>query len=205
MQFTRRTGFGRGGDRPLSGAFVTTPAGDADSPPVPFQTGKGLCMNKITASAAQALATGVFDGYASVFGVPDLARDVVVAGAFQDSLAMRGGAAGIRLLWQHDPREPVGIFTHVFEDKRGLYVRGALNLSVLRGRELFALLQQGAVAGLSIGYKPLRARREAQTGYRQLLHVDLWEVSLVTFPLLPAARVLRVAGSPAQGQGAAAR
>lgn len=149
--------------------------------------------------------TGVFDGYASVFGVPDLAQDVVMAGAFHDSLRLRGGAAGIRMLWQHDPREPVGVFTHMQEDKRGLYVRGALNLSVARGHELFALLQQGAVAGLSIGYKPLRARRESLSGYRQLLRVDLWEVSLVTFPLLPSARVLRVAGSPAQGQGAALR
>jgi HK97 family phage prohead protease len=150
-------------------------------------------------------STGVFDGYASVFGVPDLAQDVVVAGAFQDSLLLRGGAAGIRMLWQHDPREPVGVFTHMQEDRRGLYVRGALNLSVGRGRELFALLQQGAVAGLSIGYKPVRARRESQTGHRHLLRVDLWEVSLVTFPLLPSARVLRVAGSPAQGQGAVLR
>ena len=156
-------------------------------------------------TAPSPLTTGLFDGYASLFGVPDLARDVVMAGAFQDSLVVRGGAAGIRLLWQHDPREPLGVFTHIQEDKRGLYVRGALNLSVMRGRELFALLQQGAVAGLSIGYKPLRARREAQTGYRQLLTVDLWEVSLVTFPLLPAARVLRVAGTPAHGQGAGAR
>ena len=162
-------------------------------------------MNRAESSGVQGPAAGVFDGYASLFGVPDLARDVVMAGAFHDSLAMRGGAQGIRLLWQHDPREPVGIFTHMREDKHGLYVRGALNLSVMRGRELFALLQQGAVAGLSIGYKPVRARREARTGYRHLLHVDLWEVSLVTFPLLPAARVLRVAGLPAQGQGAAAR
>ena len=140
---------------------------------------------------------GSFDGYASLFGVPDLAQDVVLSGAFAQSLTQRGGAKGIRLLWQHDPREPVGVFTQIAEDQRGLYVRGALNLQVGRGQDLFALLQQGAVAGLSIGYKTVRARRDALTGQRHLLQVDLWEVSLVTFPLLPAARVLRVADRPA--------
>ena len=140
---------------------------------------------------------GSFDGYASLFGVPDLAQDVVLSGAFAQSLTQRGGAKGIRLLWQHDPREPVGVFTQIAEDRRGLYVRGALNLQVGRGQDLFALLQQGAVAGLSIGYKTVRARRDALTGQRHLLQVDLWEVSLVTFPLLPAARVLRVADRPA--------
>lgn len=140
---------------------------------------------------------GSFDGYASLFGVPDLAQDVVLSGAFAQSLTQRGGAKGIRLLWQHDPREPIGVFTQMVEDRRGLYVRGALNLQVGRGQELFALLQQGAVAGLSIGYKTVRARRDALTGQRHLLQVDLWEVSLVTFPLLPAARVLRVADRPA--------
>ena len=148
---------------------------------------------------------GSFDGYASLFGVPDLAQDVVSTGAFLHSLALRGGAKGIRLLWQHDPREPLGVFTHIQEDPRGLYVRGALNLQVGRGQELFALLQQGAVAGLSIGYKTLRARRDPVTGQRHLLQVDLWEVSLVTFPLLPAARVLRVADRPAHGQRVASR
>ena len=148
---------------------------------------------------------GRFDGYASLFGVPDLAGDVVSAGAFKDSLALRGGAGGIRLLWQHDPREPLGVFNSMAEDARGLYVRGALNLRVGRGQELFALLQQGAVAGLSIGYKALRARRDMRTGQRHLLQVDLWEVSLVTFPLLPAARVLRVADRPASGQEAVSR
>jgi HK97 family phage prohead protease len=157
------------------------------------------------ATGGAPLLVGQFDGYASLFGVPDLARDVVLAGAFQDSLAQRGGAGGVRLLWQHDPREPLGVFTHIQEDRRGLYVRGALNLQVGRGQDLFALLRQGAVAGLSIGYKPVRARRDALTGQRHLLQVDLWEVSLVTFPLLPAARVLRVADRPAQGQRAVSR
>jgi uncharacterized protein len=164
-----------------------------------------MTQKSVSITALQPLSVGIFDGYASLFGVPDLSRDVVMAGAFQQSLRHRGGASGIRLLWQHDPREPVGIFTHMLEDHRGLYVRGALNLAVTRGHDLFMLLRQGALGGLSIGYKPLQARRQAGTGLRQLLRVDLWEVSLVTFPMLPSARVLHVAGKPEFGQGAASR
>ena len=145
---------------------------------------------------ATVLSVGEFDGYASLFGQPDLGRDVVASGAFGDSLHRRGGAPGIRLLWQHDPSQPVGVWTHISQDRRGLYVRGALNLSVARGRELFALLQQGAVAGLSIGYRTQKAHADAGQRLRILTLIDLWEVSLVTFPLLPSARVMRVAGSP---------
>jgi uncharacterized protein len=139
---------------------------------------------------------GEFDGYASLFGQPDLGRDVVASGAFGDSLDRRGGASGIRLLWQHDPSQPVGVWSEIRQDRRGLYVRGALNLSVARGRELFALLQQGAVAGLSIGYRTEKAHTDARQRLRILTRIDLWEVSLVTFPSLPSARVMRVAGSP---------
>lgn len=141
------------------------------------------------------LLVGEFDGYASLFGLPDLGRDVVARGAFDKSLHQRGGASGIRLLWQHDPSQPVGVWAEMKTDQRGLYVKGALNLNVQRGRELFALLQQGAVAGLSIGYRTEKAHSGANR-LRILTSVDLWEVSLVTFPLLPSARVMRVAGFP---------
>jgi HK97 family phage prohead protease len=143
-----------------------------------------------------------FEGYASLFGVPDLARDVVERGAFTESLK-RLGARGVRLLWQHDPAEPVGIWTDLVEDRRGLYGRGRLNLDVARGRELLALMREGAVDGLSIGYRTVRARTEPGTRIRRLLAVDLWEVSLVTFPLLSEARVSVVEGHPS-GPGALA-
>jgi HK97 family phage prohead protease len=139
---------------------------------------------------------GEFDGYASLYGWPDLGRDVVAAGAFDASLKERGGASGIKLLWQHDPTQPIGIWTEMRSDQRGLYVKGALNLSVQRGQELFALLQQGAVRGLSIGFRTQKAHQDGPKRLRILTRIDLWEVSLVTFPLLPAARVMRVADSP---------
>lgn len=129
---------------------------------------------------------GHFTGYASVFGVPDLGRDVVVPGAFSASLARRG-AAGVRLLFQHDPAEPIGRWLSLREDGRGLFAEGQLNLAVQRAREVDALMRGGALDGLSIGFRTLQARAAAD-GQRRLLRLDLWEISLVTFPLQPGAR-----------------
>ncbi|MGU3417967.1 HK97 family phage prohead protease [Methylobacterium sp. D54C] len=129
---------------------------------------------------------GHFSGYASLFGVPDLGRDVVVPGAFAASLARRG-AAGVRLLFQHDPAEPIGRWLALREDGRGLFAEGALNLAVQRAREVDALMRGGGLDGLSIGFRTLRARKGAG-GERRLQQVDLWEISLVTFPLQPGAR-----------------
>jgi uncharacterized protein len=126
-----------------------------------------------------------------VFGVIDLAKDMVLRGAFRESLAARG-PRGIKLLWQHDPAEPLGVWTTLVEDQRGLLARGRLNLAVARAREIHALMREGAVDGLSIGFKTVRARAEPRSGVRRLETIDLWEVSLVTFPLLPQARVRTV-------------
>jgi HK97 family phage prohead protease len=144
---------------------------------------------------AQPLGTvdldGVFEGYASLFGVADLGKDVVMPGAFAASLAQRGASA-IRMLWQHDPAEPIGRWLDIAEDARGLRVRGKLNLAVERAREIHALMRDGAVDGLSIGFKVERARSERPTGLRRLEKLDLWEISIVTFPMLPGARVSTV-------------
>ena len=135
---------------------------------------------------------GLIEGYASLFGVADLGRDVVERGAFRDSLAARG-AAGIRMLWQHDPAEPVGRWLSVREDARGLVVRGRLNPAVRRAREIAALIGEGALDGLSIGFRVVEARKGAG-GIRRLLRLDLWEISIVTFPMLPGARLGAVKG-----------
>jgi uncharacterized protein len=135
--------------------------------------------------------TGVFQGYASLFGKRDQQGDVVVAGAFAESLRLKG-ADGIRMLFQHNPAEPVGTWIEIEERLRGLWVRGRLNLKVQRGRELMALLESGGLDGLSIGFKTVRARNDRATGTRRLLAVDLWEISLVTFPMLDGARVSKV-------------
>lgn len=141
-------------------------------------------------------ADGVFEGYASLFGRADLGGDVVAPGAFAESLRRRG-AGGVRLLWQHDPAEPIGRWLQLVEDERGLKARGELNLAVARAREVHALMRQGAVDGLSIGFRVERARAERATGLRRLERIDLWEISVVTFPMLPDARVSGVKRSPA--------
>jgi HK97 family phage prohead protease len=128
-------------------------------------------------------------GYASLFGACDQGGDVVEAGAYGASLA-RLAASGrrVKMLWQHDPSEPIGIWDEVREDARGLYVKGRLLKEVSRAREAAALIEAGAIDGLSIGYRTLRATKDNQ-GRRLLSEVELWEVSLVTFPMLPEARV----------------
>lgn len=133
-------------------------------------------------------ASGEFEGYASLFGVPDLARDVVMPGAFAESLRRRG-ARGVRMLWQHDPGEPLGRWLEIAEDGRGLRVRGRLNLAVARAREAYALLSDGSLDGLSIGYRVERSAPGLLAGERRLERLDLWEISLVTFPMHPGARV----------------
>lgn len=138
---------------------------------------------------------GSIEGYASLFGVADLGRDVVAPGAFRDSL-LRRGADGIRMLWQHDPAEPVGRWLSVREDGRGLLVRGRLNLAVRRAREIAALIAEGALDGLSIGFRVVEAAKE-RGGTRRLLKLDLWEVSIVTFPMQPGARLGAVKGRSA--------
>jgi uncharacterized protein len=144
---------------------------------------------KFTTATLQTLTKdGVFEGYASLFERADLGLDVVAPGAFRTSLQARG-AAGIRMLYQHDPAEPIGVWDRIYEDARGLFVRGRLTLDVAKAREVRALLKAGAIDGLSIGFKALKSRRDPRTGLRRLLEVDLWEVSIVTFPMLPEARI----------------
>ena len=144
---------------------------------------------------------GSFEGYASLFGLIDLGRDIVVRGAFRDSLIKRG-AGGVKMLWMHQAAEPIGVWTSLSEDARGLKVAGQLNLDVNRARETYALMRGGAVDGLSIGYRPEHAVRDRGTGLRNLLKIDLWEISVVTFPMLPQARVFAVKRGSLRGGGA---
>lgn len=134
---------------------------------------------------------GEFEGYASVFGVADEMRDAVMPGAFRRSLRAKG-AGNIKLLYQHEAREPIGVWRDIYEDGVGLHVRGRLVEGVARAREVLALMRAGALDGLSIGYQVVRARRDAKTGLRLLVELDLWEISVVTFPLLRQARITRV-------------
>lgn len=128
-------------------------------------------------------------GYASLFGRRDKGGDTVQAGAYGASLS-RLAESGIRvkMLWQHDPAQPIGVWDEVREDDTGLYVKGRLLPEVARAREACALVEAGAIDGLSIGYRTKRAEKDP-SGARMLHELELWEVSLVTFPMLPEARV----------------
>ena len=139
-------------------------------------------------------ADGTVEGYASLFGQIDAARDMVLKGAFRDSLAVRGPRR-VPMLFQHDPAEPIGIWLELREDSHGLYARGRLIPEVARARELLSLLRAGAIDGLSIGFRAARARIDPKTRVRSLVAVDLWEISIVTFPLLAGARVSAVKGA----------
>lgn len=131
---------------------------------------------------------GSFEGYASVFYLRDLGNDIVMPGAFSESVLIRG-RRGVKMLWQHDAAQPVGSWSYIGEDHKGLKVRGQLNLQVAKAREIHSLMREGAVDGLSIGFRTKRAERDAKSGVRRLYNLDLWEISLVTFPMLPQARV----------------
>ena len=134
---------------------------------------------------------GSVEGYGSVFGVRDNYDDVIVAGAFQASLAAHRAAGTMpAMLWQHDATEPIGIWTEIVEDAKGLRMKGMLALDTARGKEAYALLKMGALNGLSIGFMSKKWSYEGDL--RILAEVDLWEVSMVTFPANEAARITSV-------------
>lgn len=146
-------------------------------------------------------ATGLFEGYASVFNVTDSANDRIVPGAFADSLAQfRAERRLPPLLWQHNAAEPVGAWREMREDGHGLFVRGELFVDdIPLAREARKLLQEKVVTGLSIGYRVRASRRDEKSGGRVLTQVELLEVSLVTFPANAAARVSAVKAMPDLG------
>lgn len=150
---------------------------------------------------AHTSAGGVIEGYASLFGVADTGGDIVMAGAFTRSLARRG-ASGVKMLWQHNAAEPIGVWTSLVQDAKGLKVSGRLDLSVARAREALSLIRGGAVDGLSIGFRAKAATTDRKSGLRRLPEIDLWEISVVTFPMLTQARISAVKRTPVQTSAA---
>lgn len=134
---------------------------------------------------------GSFSGYGSVFDNIDSVGDIVAAGAFARTLKQYGEQKRLPILWQHDSASPIGVYTALNEDSRGLFLQGKLNLEVQQAREAHALLKQGAVSGLSIGYR-IKDYDMLNTGVRVIKDLDLFEVSLVTFPANDSARVASV-------------
>ena len=125
---------------------------------------------------------GMISGYASSFDVTDQQRDRVLKGAFTKSLhAWRILGKMPKMLWQHDPKCPIGKWTTLFEDDCGLYAEGYLALGIKQANEAYSLLKEGILDGLSIGFRAVKVAREPSSAVRLILDIDLIEISLVTF------------------------
>jgi HK97 family phage prohead protease len=136
---------------------------------------------------------GTVEGYGSVFGVRDNYDDVIAKGAFIQSLKDHKAAGTMpAMLWQHDADKPIGVWTEMVEDEKGLRIKGQLAMETVKGKEAHALLKMGALNGLSIGFMSKEWSYDRETEVRTLTAIDLWEVSLVTFPANEKARVTNV-------------
>lgn len=136
---------------------------------------------------------GTVEGYGSVFGVRDNYDDVIAKGAFINSLKEHKAAGTMpAMLWQHDAEKPIGVWTEMVEDEKGLRIKGQLAMETVKGKEAHALLKMGAINGLSIGFMSKEWAYDRESEVRTLTAIDLWEVSLVTFPANGKARVTNV-------------
>lgn len=138
---------------------------------------------------------GLIAGYASYFDIIDQTRDRIVKGAFTKTLrAWRLAGKMPKMLWQHDPKQPIGVWTHLSEDGQGLYAEGRLTLGVTQADEAYLLLKEGALEGLSIGFRTIEAQKDKDRKVRLLLDIDLIEISLVTFGANAKATVSVISG-----------
>jgi len=160
----------------------------------------GFELSTIEVKRAAGADIGHFTGMASTFGNTDLVGDIILPGAFAESLR-KVPPARIKMLWQHDVREPIGVWDTMTEMRKGLQVEGRLVLGTQRGREAFELLRAKAIDGLSIGFSVPAgsAERDRTTGIRKLKAIDLLEVSVVTFPANLGARVANAKAMLASG------
>lgn len=126
---------------------------------------------------------GFFSGYGAVFGNVDWYNDVILPGAFAKSLEKWAEKNKMPpVLWNHNDGEPIGVYTSIYEDEKGLFVEGRLLIDdVPRAKSTHALLKAGAIDGLSIGYKTKKANQQTN-GIRELIELDLGEISIVTMP-----------------------
>ena len=134
---------------------------------------------------------GVFEGYASTFGNKDQGGDIVMPGAFARSLKARG-VKGVKMLADHDPRQRIGVWTDIVEDADGLKVKGRLLTEKANAREALVDLRAGALDGLSIGGRTTSDSHDGRKRARMIKEFDLYEISLVSFPMNEAARVTSV-------------
>ncbi|QJC27160.1 HK97 family phage prohead protease [Anaplasma platys] len=131
---------------------------------------------------------GIFWGYASVFNRVDNQKDIIAPGSFTDSLKRRK----VALLWQHNTKDPIGKILRLTENSFGLLTTAQLNLELHKAREIYSLIKKGIINSLSIGYRVVTSRRDKRSGIRIITKIDLWEISLVTFPANEKATISHV-------------
>lgn len=137
--------------------------------------------------------SGTFAGYGAVFGNVDLGRDIILKGAFTETLSKwRAKGKLPKMLWHHNMRQPIGVWTEMKEDDYGLFVRGRFTKGVQAAEEVHLLLKDQAIDGLSIGYDAIDPEYDRDMNVRKLVKVDLWECSLVTLGMNQEAVVTNV-------------
>lgn len=134
---------------------------------------------------------GTFSGYASTFGNKDQGGDIVMPGAFKKTLKAKG-PKGIKMLADHNPKERIGVWTMIQEDAKGLKVEGRLLTEKNNGRDAYVDLKAGALDGLSIGGRTATETYDSTNRARLIKEFDLYEISLVSFPMNEEARVEQV-------------
>jgi len=125
-------------------------------------------------------------GYGAVFGNADNGGDIIINGAFKECIA---SGRKIKMLWQHDPSQPIGVWDEMREDDNGLYMKGRISKKATKGAEIAELVNMGAIEGLSIGYRTQEYEMDVDQGFRKLTKLDLWETSVVTFPMNELANI----------------
>lgn len=136
---------------------------------------------------------GTIEGYASVFGVIDTLDDIISPGAFADTISAHKAAGTMpAMLWQHDSDDPMGVWTEMSEDAKGLRIKGKICLETSCGKDAYALTKAGAISGLSVGFVTKAYEYDTETNIRTITEIDLWEVSLVTFPANTKARITNI-------------
>lgn len=174
-----------------------------DAPALTLQLKEAPGGREVRAFALEIKAKddGTIEGYGSVWGVVDRYDDLIARGAFMESLAAHKAAGTMpAMLWQHDPSEPIGVWLDMIEDDKGLRIKGQLALDTVRGKEAHSLLKLGALNGLSIGFRSVPGTATYNDdGVRVLKQLELWEVSLVTFPANEKARITGVKAADVAG------
>lgn len=150
-------------------------------------TQKGLAINLDFKTTKE----GVFTGYGAIFNNVDNGGDIIMPGAFAKSIKNRDPKA-VKMLWMHDSDDPIGYWTAIEEDQKGLKLTGQLLLTLKKAVEVFEMMQAGIIDSLSVGYRTVKASYDEATSVRKLLELDLWEVSAVTFPMNDKAKIQTV-------------